>query len=399
MAIEDIEGLLGSPLFMGGLGLLAGTFDDNFSTGETIGLGFQGAQQGLQFEAQRQENEARRRQLQQEAQQRRAQQDLVSGLLVPPTPEAGTGQRAGLDQQEMLGLLAQADPQGFTQAVQQGVLGDMFGEQLDPTNQQQNLAAAIESGLIDMSTPEGRDRAARFLLNEDDPNGIALEQQRAAIEAQQALLEAQKEQLSLQGTELAIDESLDTGFRDLVDLSRINSRLEDTLAETGGITQGVVETLATLDRFTPEAVLGVVRNFTGTDISLEQAKKLASDLQTFRNKSTESLSRSLVKLAEHNVNPTDNKVNVLAETMPSTQNFPNANDRIILDKLETLKKAAEFRGKWKSHPLKNDVEKEIKKMRRRLGLAEDTLTTINPDVPKRGIVELPGNSSLQFRSE
>lgn len=138
-----IQGLLsgGNPLFDLGIGLLSASGPRPQGTanfGSRIG-------EAAQFASARQQaaqaNEFLRQQMLARQRQQQAQQQLA-GLLSAPerTPEgqplpAGQGVLRTQDQigqPELLGLLAQANPQGVTQALTQGLLGPQQQQRADP---------------------------------------------------------------------------------------------------------------------------------------------------------------------------------------------------------------------------------------------------------------------------
>lgn len=130
--MNRLEGLLSGENTLGnlGIGLLAASGPST----QPVGLG-QILGSAAQFASDRQQqahaNQIMRDQLSQRKKQQGAQEKL-SGLL-------SSGET--VDQQQMLGLLAQADPQAFTQQMQSGLLGQMFAKPQKPTGTEAKLSA------------------------------------------------------------------------------------------------------------------------------------------------------------------------------------------------------------------------------------------------------------------
>ena len=122
---QGISELQGDPMFNMGVGLLAA---GGRRPGQRISFG-QGLLEASDYaskkEADFQKLEANRMALQQAAQQRKAQQGIVGLLNNPAASVPAAIRRPGAiqdEQTQMMGLLAQANPQGFTQAMTESLL-------------------------------------------------------------------------------------------------------------------------------------------------------------------------------------------------------------------------------------------------------------------------------------
>lgn len=210
---EVVQGLLTSPLFNIGTGLLAAGLDRRLNLGQAIGSGLQF---GLQQQQGALQNQLFRERILEGQRQRQAQKRLT-GLL--------SGDE--IDPQQALGLLAEVAPA----QVAEGLLGQVF----PPQRAEPSFVRELRAAGLDPATGEGRD----LLLERLRSRGATDEMLRALdlqIKAFQ-LTEQRRDRTEREDTRAKERRGLETStkkaLRDLQEFAQLNDNLEGTFLETG----------------------------------------------------------------------------------------------------------------------------------------------------------------------
>jgi hypothetical protein len=391
----SVEGLLGNPLFTGGLGLLAGALDDDVGTADTFKLGLLGAQQGFSFQNERLKNEAAREQLLQQLRQQAARQRLLTeGQPVLPGQGRGFGlltpsamdDRATFDLRQDMGLLAEAAPEMVFGE------GGLFAKQFEgnddplvtlgngmqvrfselPSDSQQLIAAGMNPGTDEFNET----------IKQAVSNGAATEADMimATANATMAQLEAKRELDTERKREFAKTDAVRSSFRNLREMAAINDRLRGTIAETG----------VGLDEFRASVQQGIssVKSLLGTEDSAE-ATQVSNDVKRFETLALKENIANIEKLRETvGGQPTQSEFFANIGTGPGPSQPADVNNQLIADQLDEFKRLAEFEDievpKW--------VDEEIDALRN-----PGSARVGDIDVKPRSKVDLGDGFTLEFQ--
>lgn len=222
---KQIEGLLGSPQFNLGLGLLAASGPrrgPRMSFGQVLA---EGAQFANQQQRQFQELQANRQALQQNQRQQQNLQKL-QGLLSQPSAASipASIRRPGAiqDQQNQLqGLLAQINPQQFTSSLIQS----QFAQQSPQTSAKFADYIALGGDPSDMaayqkfSNPGTEENSARLAL--------------LAAQLEDQLQDNAQQAQEARTSRATIQSGIESGVNDMIKLFDVNNKLNDTFLQSG----------------------------------------------------------------------------------------------------------------------------------------------------------------------
>lgn len=402
----EILGLLGNPLFTGGLGLLAGAIDDDVGFGQAVRLGLGGAQQAVSFQNQRLLNEANRQKLLNQARLQRARNEVFSrlggqaiapaGANVTALPGATVGSAApgfgllteqeatqrrtpGLDPSD-LGLFAQAFPEQAGEILASQItpqepgdplitLGD--GQQVRfseiPSDGQNLILAGLNPG-----SPEFNEKIEQSIAN---GGGTAADQVMAQAQATLAQLEVRREVRTEQNRDARVRNSLKSTSRGLVEISRINDRLKGTLGETG---IGLDEARRVFKQ--SEAALKILTGFGD-----EKAQQVVNDMKRFETLALEQNIENIEQLRDAlGGRPTEFEFDKFIQTGPSPSNPHRVNQQILLDEMRDIQNTARQEGVT----LPQSFEDEIKRLEADLA-GEGTVNVGEPEITPTAPVNLP----------
>lgn len=342
------DGLLSNiatnPLLQIGAGLLsvAGPSRQPQSLGTGLLRGLTAAQQAQQAQLR---NQAVREQLEARARQREAQQRLA-GLLQPgisvdtgalPTagdiamgagPEAvdaavtevpmqGLLNAGGFQSPEVMGLLAQAAPEQFTQSL----MGAAF-----PNDRRQN--SLIEQAQF--AFPDDPDRQREFVETNAGQGDVAtqldlLTARQRQIEIENELRDRQERDESREAKRGKLISSVRRDLNDAKRLAEINNELRGTAGEAG-------IPLPELRRAAISGA-GAVGGLLGVDNS--RAQEIVNLMDEFSKISTRFSAQSAVDLFDSG-NITNFQLQSIQDATPNISIAPDANARIIADSMETI---------------------------------------------------------------
>lgn len=318
----DIQGLLSNPQFNQGVGLLAGVAGQPSSVQEAIAPGLLLGQQAQAGQQAALRNQVQRERLVQ-AQGRRQAQERLPGLL----------SSLGIPEEQIpaIGLLAQANPEGFAQAFTQGLLGQMFPQQRSETSLVRNVRALNDPTL----SQEQRDIIEKNLTT--DPNATkqlldTVQLQLRAFQLDQAQREAAAEERDVATQRTKTTSALNSDLKDAVRLVALVDKLDGTELSPG--------TVGIEGRRAIAAGVAETKRFFGVDTSA--AQRMISDFDEFqklsRNFATKSTSRQFGDQS------TNFQLQQLQETVPNVDITPDANRRIARGAVRTLLDAADAEG-------------------------------------------------------
>ncbi len=309
---ERFEGLLGNPMFNIGLGLLGA----GLSRPETLGQGLLGGMQaGSQMQHAALRNQMHRDQMEQMAHQRDAQARLGAGV--------SSGEIT--DEQELMGLLAQAAPEQFAQ----GLLGQVFPqERAEPSFVR--MVRALEDPSLD-------DEQRELLRNHLVADPSSTDEMLRALDVQLRGMRLQQEQRQLDREDR--DEREARG--DLIvsvrgdlnaarELAELNDRLAGTALETG-------MPASELRRLVASGGAAVGRAL-GIDTS--EAQQLVADFDRFEKLSTDFGLKSAQRMFDRG-QITNLQLQAVRDASVSPFVAPDANRRVIADMVDLLLTSAD----------------------------------------------------------
>lgn len=366
------DGLLSNiatnPLLQIGAGLLsvAGPSRQPQSLGTGLLRGLTAAQQAQRAQLR---NQAVREELEQRARQREAQQRLA-GLLQPgisvdtgalPTagdiamgagPEAvdaavtevpmqGLLNAGGFQSPEVMGLLAQAAPEQFTQ----GLLGQAF-----PQSRRQN--SLIEQAQFAFPNDPAQQRqfvATNAGSPELDAQLQALTAQQKTLEIQGELNEMRQERRERIVSEARSNAGIRQDLKSVHRLAELTNNLENSFAETGLPFAQARRTLASLGSVTPDNVaqeLGIDR---------QRAARIADDFQEFEKISTDLALKRATRTFGANIS--DAQTNMVLSTSPSPNLTPGANRRLLGSVFSEIRTTGDIAGVDLDQELISDTQR------------------------------------------
>lgn len=323
-----------SPAFNVGMGLLsaAGPSQQPMSTGQRLASGFQ---TGMGLQQRAMENQFQRRQMQQRARQQEASEQLTN-LLQTDLPPANI-RRPGAaqdQQQEMMSLLSQANPEAF----QTGLLQQMMGQQERAEPSELRMIRALRDPSLDQDQRELLRRniagagASDQLMQRLDLLVRQAELERMQREDEQAEQEQRQNQAELQG-------SFRQDLSDARKLAELNNRLRDTALETGMPMPELRRQAAAAS----EAGRNIIGAVTGQDLSDEKSQQVIADFDEF-NKLASRFAGSTANRLFSEGGLTNQQLRQAQQQTPSASMSPIANNRIIADQIDTLLSGAQNAG-------------------------------------------------------
>ena len=360
--------LQGNPMFNMGVGLLAAGGNRQ---GPKVSFG-QGLAEAQQY-ANGQQNQFQQLQSQRQAlQQQKAQQNAIKGiqglLSAPPlanVPVAIRAPNAVQNQQNQLtGLLAQANPQAFTQSL----INQQFAQ---PQTQRATADLNTFSRLypeLQQGTEDYRTKYLEF-VQQKDATGNLEQQARLGLLVEQlnaARSEREKGAETDAKARTSMFRGVSTDLNKIKQLSEINSRLQGSVLETG----------KPLPELTRAAVGGVqaIQDLLGIDS--DKAAKIKSDFDTFNKLSSDFLIGSLDRFNESGT-VTNVKFNELIKSNAGIGSSPETNNFIFASNIKAILDAAKIEG---IEIPDADVYRELAKQ-----LQGNTVSTPTPTVEPRVI--------------
>lgn len=349
-----------NPLFNTGLGLLAaaGPTQQPMSTGQRL---VQGLQTGVDLQSRARQNEAQRQEMLQRQRQQQAQQSLLD-LMQEPVPPEGI-RRPGFEQdrqQEMMGLLAEANPDAFSQ----GLLGQMM-------NPEQERAEPSALRMIRALEDPTLSRQQRDMLRQQIEGSGASDQMLQQMDMMMRMMEMQQMRNEMERTERderrQRAETADAFRQDLSDakkLARLNNQLQDTALETG-------IPMSDLRRQTAAGIEGL-KSVIG--LGDEQAQETIADFDEFTKTATRFASQTANRLFDAG-GLTNQQLRQAENQTPSASLSPRANNRIIADQLETMLRGADRANVELSDQERRETRNLIEQLREGAGTGENQSRT------------------------
>lgn len=335
----NFQGLLSDPGFNLGIGLLGAGLSRPQSFGQGLLSGFQsaGTLQGRALE-----NQVTRDALAASSRQRQAQQQLADQVTASPEqrslglisqaggqpgPTQQAAQLSGLlsqgddpQRRQMLGLLAEANPQAFTQAMTQ----QAFPQERSQTSLVRNLQAAG----VAPNSEQGREIILNTLTRDPgvtDQQLALLQTQLRAMQVQQMQREMQREERTEEQRRGQLITDLRSDLNQAEELAQLNERLQGTALETG-------LPFTELRRGIASGVDAVKRLIGGSD---EEAQSLIADFDRFNKLATDFAVGSATRMFDQG-GITNFQLQSIQDAQVSPGVAPSANARVIADNIEAL---------------------------------------------------------------
>jgi len=327
---SKFQGLLSSPAFNFGIGLLGAGLSRPRNVGEGLLGGFQAGGSLLQ---QNLRNQATRDALQQRSRQRDAiaqiREDITRPVQIPVTggqPGSAGVQEVITPQQERLGLLLDAAPEQF--------VGGLLGQQFPETR-----AAPAVVRVADELGLQGQERD-EFIRSNFGGDSALLDQRLDALEAEQRAFQLQQEQRKAaqeRESEAKGRQKLEDTIRNDIragrELVRLNRELEGTAQETG----------VPFGEFRRDLASGV--SFLGEKFGFDtdKSKELVSKRDEFNKIATGFVLSTATRLRDKGA-ITNFQLQQVRESQVSLGNAPDANRAILADQLQFLLNQADREG-------------------------------------------------------
>lgn len=364
--MPDIQGLLGNPVFNMGLGLLgAGGRQVGRLPQNTAQRFMGGVNQGNAMTQQFQQLQAQRNQLSQQKKQQQALAGIQKIMQSPASQVPPMIRRPGLlqsQQNQLQGLLPQANPQAYTQGLISQQLG---GKQAPRVSADLNTYRSLNPGQTQGSQAE-RDGFMEFVSGKEDSTGQLLQQAQLqlAIEELNTVREERQAANETQTQErVALRRSVATDLTKLKELSEINQRLTGTALESG----------LPFPELRRAATGGVqaLQSLFGGEGSDKKARELKADFDTFNKLSQDFIIGSLDRFNATGA-VTNQKFQALVQANAGVGTSPETNSFIIANNLEAIINAADIEGI--NIPNKQEMEDLIKTLRSGAGTPAQTNT-------------------------
>lgn len=342
--LDRVSGLLSggsrlSPLFNLGVGLLGASGPSRIpkSTGQRIAsaLSFAGDRENslLRNQISRERLSASLRQERRTQEQEQRKREAI-GQLQQRLQGGG-----GIPQNELLGLLAGIP--GTEGQLVQGLLAQNRTRQPRPTAQARNLQELIDRGLIDLTKPEGQEKARDLLLG--NQAGVTAEMLKAVdlqlkgLQMEGLRSKRAKEEDTILKKRRGLEVSTVTDIRKLRELAELNEELRGTLGETGTGFEGFARLAQGIIANTPE---NVAQAF---GVSRERARRLATKMDRFKKLTADISIESLDRFKGSGA-LSDTRFNTLAASLPALKTAPGANRLVIADLLQAILDSARVEG-------------------------------------------------------
>lgn len=311
--------LLGNPMFNMGVGLLAA---GGRRQGPRVSTG-QGLMEAMNFTNDRQFQMNQLNQQRQQLQAQKKQQQAVtglSGLLSGPQPQnvpAAIRHPNAIQnhQNQMMGLLAQANPQAFTQVAAQNLLTPPQG-QAYPSKVRETIAVTG----VNPGEP-GFEEAHVRVHGQLDPADAA-QLKLLGIQTKAAELELAESEAEARARVSQLRQDTNMGLRSLSKLYEANQVLKDTFMQSGRVLPESRREFVSL--------VSEIKDRMGWDSSKENAILEAFDVF---QKETQLLTQTL---AGRYGATTNMQYRGVADSIPNIGLNPNANDMLIKDAIENL---------------------------------------------------------------